>query len=104
MATVTANGQFKGTVIEDGTVTVTGRGRCYVKLDGSFGSGTVTLQDDATGSFATITDSATDLTFTADGSRILDYPDSVTVKVRASMSGSTSPSLSLAILFSELSK
>lgn len=104
MATETASGQFKGTMTEDGTVTVTGRGRCYVKLDGTFGGGTVTLLDNATGSYAEITDDGTDVTFTADGSKLLEYPDTVSVGVRASLSGSTSPSLGVAILFSELSK
>jgi len=104
MATQTASGQFKGTLDEDGTVTVTGRGRCYVKVNGSFGSGTVTLLDNATGTYAEITDGTSDVTFTADGSKVLEYPDTVTIGVRASLAGSTTPSLGLAILFSELSK
>ena len=104
MATETASGQYKGTLTEDGTVTVTGRGKCYVKTDGNFGGGTLTLLDNATGSYTEITEDGTDVTFTADGSKLLEYPETVSVGVRASLAGSTSPSLGLAILFSELSK
>lgn len=104
MATETASGQFKGTLVEDGTVTVTGRGKCYVKIDGTFGGGTVTLLDNATGSYTEMTDDSGDITFTADGSKLLEFPETVSVGVRASLAGSTSPDLDVAILFSELSK
>ena len=104
MADVTTTGQYKGTVDANGTVTVTGRGHCYVKVSGNFGGGTLSLLDNATGTYLATTDSDTAVTFTADGSRLLEFPDSVTIGVRASLAGSGSPSLGLAILFSELSK
>jgi hypothetical protein len=51
MATVTAKGSYRGTISEDGTVTVSGSGSCLIKVDASanYGSGTLTVLDDLAG-------------------------------------------------------
>jgi hypothetical protein len=101
MATVTRSKVFSGTISEDGTVTVTGRGPCYIKLNGDFGSGTVTINDAAANNaLSPVTDDTTDLTFTADGSTVLDYPDGMPMRVQVSLASSTDPDLDVYIGFS----
>ncbi|HEY7823638.1 MAG TPA: hypothetical protein VIG24_12425 [Acidimicrobiia bacterium] len=100
MATVTASKWYTGTIDENGTVTVTGRGPCYIKLNGDFGGGTVTVNDKAAKSeLSVVTDEGTDLTFTADGSRVLDYPDFIPMTVQLSLAGATSPDLDVYVGF-----
>ena len=46
MATVTADQTYRGTITENGTVTVTGRGQCVVKVFGNnWDSGVLTILD-----------------------------------------------------------
>lgn len=46
MATVTARQTYRGTITENGTVTVTGRGECRVKVVGNtWDSGVLTILD-----------------------------------------------------------
>lgn len=67
MATVTANQTYKGTITEDGTLTVRGRGKARVKVDFKSGTGTISLSDDLaeTGTFDPIDVDGTDQSITS---------------------------------------
>ena len=67
MATVTANQTIKDTITEVGTVTVSGRGKCRVKVDFKGGTGTIELKDDLaeTGTFDPIDVDGTEQSITS---------------------------------------
>lgn len=107
MATETGDGQYRGTIAADGTVTVSGFGPCLVAIDtgATFGSGTLSVLDDLAGApdnfTATLDSSDTAITFTTGGTRKLVWgPDNVPWKLRLSLSGATSPSIAVGVHFS----
>lgn len=101
MADVTGRDSAYTTMTENGTLTVAGTGACYVKLDGTFGSGTVTVSDDVFDAFTPVTDDSGDVSFTTDGSKVMAYPETMQVQVRVTLSGATSPNLKAYIGFGE---
>lgn len=103
MATVTANQTYKGTISADGTVTVKGRGECFVKVVGNdYGSGTLTILDDLaeTGTFAAVDVDGTAISLTT-GTRSyhIKYHPSDTVQLRLNLASSSSPDLDVYVSF-----
>jgi len=103
MATVTSKQRYEGTITEDGTVTVSGRGECRVKIVGNtWGSGTIALSDDLCVDYAAIDDAGTAQTIST-GSRtwVFDYEDVDKVNVRLTMSGSSTPDVDVLVSFTK---
>ena len=103
MATVTANQTFRGQgFAEDGTVTVKGRGECFVKVVGNTWSGTLTALDDQAeeGTFAASVVDGTAISLDA-GIRsyhIKAHP-SDQWSLRLSLTGATSPDIDCYVSF-----
>ncbi len=99
MADVTALVAYEGAMGEDGTVSVSGPGRCTVSLSGDFGGGTVTLNQRINGAWVPLTNDGTDVTATADNDWTFEFPAESFHEVQASLASSSSPDLNVAIKF-----
>jgi hypothetical protein len=85
----------QGTITADGTTTgiIFKGGQLYLHINGTFGSGTVTVHisyDDG----ATYIPASVDGTYTSSAIRSIELPD---CRVRLVMAGSTSPSITYAM-------
>lgn len=96
MATVTEDQTYRGTITENGTVTVTGRGECRVKVVGNtWDSGVLSLLDDLAevGTFAAVDIDGTAQTISANSRTwYLRYHPSDRVQLRLSMASVASAS------------
>lgn len=94
MATVTANKTYRGNITENGTVTVTGRGECLIKVVGNtWDSGVLTVLDDLTGDFKAVDEEGTALSVsTGNRSWYVSYNPSDIVQVRLNMASVASAS------------
>lgn len=107
MATETASGSTRYTFSEDGTLTVSGRGPCLIKVaDGAnYGSGTLTIDDDLAVGFDGTLDSAdTAVSLTTGGKMItVNAPPSCSYKVRLTLASSSSPTIPVGVHFDQAS-
>lgn len=100
MATVTAKERYTGQFTADGTITVTGTGPCSIEASGTFGGGTITVQQDRNGTYAPVTNDGTDVAWTADNDTAINYAPNSVHTVRLSLASSTSPAIDVVIEFS----
>lgn len=104
MATETASQTARYTFIEDGTLTVTGRGQCIVKVVGNtWGGGTMSLLDDVcvADEFKAVDIDGTAITLNT-GSRtyyLEGYHPSDRVQLQLSLASSTSPDIDVYVSF-----
>lgn len=88
-----------GILTADGSIdAVTPREECMISVNGDFGGGTVVVEKNFGDGWRPVYNDGTAYTFTANGDEIFTFAGGP--KIRLTLSGSTSPGLNWAIIWS----
>lgn len=101
MPDTAANQTYRGAITNGNTVTVTGRGDCLVKVFGNtWGSGTVALLDNLTGTFKATDVAGTAATVNSGGRTwLFERPPQFEHSQRLSLSGATGEDVEVFVTF-----